>query len=258
MTLSAAQLSIGYRDKKDTFIVSRDISITAQPGDLIGIAGVNGVGKSTLLRTLAGLLPEIAGSVLLDQNDLHRYSRTEMSRLISVVLTDPIATRNMSVAELVALGRQPYTNWMGSLTQADMEHIEQVIQRLDLTPMRNKKCYELSDGQFQRVLIGRALAQDTPIILLDEPTMHLDLFHKVQLLKLLREITRSTKKIVIFSSHELNLAIQLCSKILILGKKEHAFGVPAQLISDNKFQSLFPEGEVEFDPASGSFKIASF
>lgn len=257
MTISAAHIDIGYRDKKSTFVVSRDISFTAQPGDLIGIVGVNGVGKSTLLRTLAGLLPEISGHVLLDQQELHRFSRADMSRLISVVLTDPIATKNMSVGELIALGRQPYTNWMGSLAQADIEQIEQVIQQLDLGPLRNKKCYELSDGQFQRVLIGRALAQDTPVMLLDEPTMHLDLYHKVQLLKLLREITQATNKIVIFSSHELNLVIQLCSKVLILGKKQHAFDTPGQLISENKFQSLFPKGEVLFDPATGSFKIAS-
>ena len=257
MTLSTEHIDIGYRDKKSTFVVSRDINLYAHPGDLIGIVGVNGVGKSTLIRTLGGLLPELSGEVLLDQKALHSYSRAEMSRLISVVLTDPIATRNMSVEELIALGRQPYTNWMGSLTPQDVEHIEQVVQRLDLGNLRNKKCYELSDGQFQRVLIGRALAQDTPVMLLDEPTMHLDLYHKVQLLKLLREITQMTNKIVIFSSHELNLVIQLSSRVLILGEKEHAYDTPAKLISENKFQSLFPEGEVLFDPATGSFKIAS-
>ena len=257
MILSAEQLAIGYRDKKGKTIVGKEIGFRAISGEVIGIIGINGIGKSTLLRTLAGLLPALSGVVRIDDQSISTLAPARLSRLVSVVLTDPIATKNLSVRELITLGRQPYTNWMGTLAAEDLQQIDEVVSRLDLNAMLAKKCYELSDGQFQRVLIGRALAQDTPIMLLDEPTMHLDLFHKVQLLKLLRDIAYSTQKIVVFTSHELNLVIQLCSKILILGEKGHAFGSPKELIEGEQFRFLFPEGEVTFDPASGSFKIDS-
>ena len=257
MTLSAKQLSIGYRDKKGQTTVAREVGFHAKSGEVIGIVGINGIGKSTLMRTLAGLLTPLSGTVCIDEQPIHALSAIRLSRLVSVVLTDPIATKNLSVRELITLGRQPYTNWLGSLAQEDLQQIEKVVSRLDLNPLLHKKCYELSDGQFQRVLIGRALAQDTPIMLLDEPTMHLDLFHKVQLLKLLRDIARNTHKIVVFTSHELNLVIQLCSKILILGEQGHAYGSPQELIEGDQFRSLFPDGEVTFDPSSGSFKIVT-
>ena len=257
ITLIASQLSIGYRDKKGNILVGKDIDFNVQSGEVIGIVGVNGIGKSTLLRTLAGLLPALSGSVRIQDTAVDQIGTNQLSRLISVVLTDPIATKNLSVGELLSLGRQPYTNWLGSLSKEDMDQIEDVVDRLDLADLLSKKCYELSDGQFQRVLIGRALVQDTPIMLLDEPTMHLDLFHKVQLLRLLRDIARTTHKIVVFTSHELNLVIQLCSKILIMGQEGHAFGSPAKLIEDDQFRTLFPDGEVTFDASSGTFKIAS-
>lgn len=257
ISLSAEHLAIGYREKKGHTTVGQGIQFRGASGEVIGIVGVNGIGKSTLLRTLAGLLPTLSGLVRVNGESVDMIPAAKLSRLVSVVLTDPIATKNLSVGELITLGRQPYTNWLGSLSPEDIQQIDEVVHRLNLNDLLHKKCYELSDGQFQRVLIGRALAQDTPIMLLDEPTMHLDLFHKVQLLKLLRDIAKSMNKIVVFTSHELNLVIQLCSKILILGPETHAFGSPKELIESNQFRSLFPDGEVTFDAASGSFKIAS-
>lgn len=257
MTLAAEQLAIGYRNKQVQTPVAKDIDFHARSGEIIGIVGVNGIGKSTLLRTLAGLLPALSGKVKVNGESLDRLGAPQLSKMISVVLTDPIATKNLSVRELITLGRQPYTNWLGTLAKKDLMKIEEVVGRLDLSELLSKKCYELSDGQFQRVLIGRALVQDTSIMLLDEPTMHLDLFHKVQLLQLLRDIAMSTDKMVVFTSHELNLVIQLCSKILILGEAGHAYGSPQELIEGDQFRSLFPDGAVKFDAASGSFKIAS-
>lgn len=257
MKLSATQLAIGYKDKKGHHIVGRDILLDGVSGEVVGIVGVNGIGKSTLLRTLAGLLPALSGTVKVNDESLYDIPASRLSRMISVVLTDPIATRNLSVGELIALGRQPYTNWLGTLSQEDVQQIDAVVARLDLKAILGKKCYELSDGQFQRVMIGRAMTQDTPIMLLDEPTMHLDLYHKVQLLKLLRDIATSMQKLVVFTSHELNLVIQLCSKILILGRDSHAFGTPQELIHSKCFDALFPDGEVRFDKTTGSFTIAS-
>lgn len=257
MKLSTSQLAIGYKDKKGQHVVGQDIKLDGEAGEVIAIVGVNGIGKSTLLRTLAGLLPALSGTVKVNGENLHDIPASRLSRMVSVVLTDPIATKNLSVGELITLGRQPYTNWLGNLSQADVQQIDAVVQRLDLRSILNKKCYELSDGQFQRVMIGRAMTQDTPIMLLDEPTMHLDLYHKVQLLKLLRDIATTMKKLVVFTSHELNLVIQLCSKILIMGPEAHAFGTPLELIQSKRFDALFPDGEVRFDKATGSFMIAS-
>lgn len=257
MKLRASQLNIGYKDKKGQHVVGRDIMLDGEAGEIIGIVGVNGIGKSTLLRTLAGLLPALSGKVRVNEENLSDIPASRLSRMVSVVLTDPIATKNLSVGELITLGRQPYTNWLGSLSQEDLQQIDAVVQQLDLSSILNTKCYELSDGQFQRVLIGRAMTQDTPIMLLDEPTMHLDLYHKVQLLKLLRDIATAMNKLVLFTSHELNLVIQLCSKILIMGPDAHAFGSPQELIRSKRFDALFPDGEVRFDKASGTFTIAS-
>lgn len=155
----------------------------------------------------------------------------------------------------MALGRQPYTNWFGKLAEEDIAIINNSIALLELHPFLNKKCFQLSDGQLQRVLIARALIQDTDIILLDEPTTHLDLYHKVQILKLLKSIAHETNKTILFTSHEIELAIQLCDKMLILDGITNAFDEPCNLIANNNFDSLFPTDTISFDPNTGSFRI---
>ncbi len=183
------------------------------------------------------------------------YTELELASAVSVVLTEPLATKNMTVYELISLGRQPYTNWFGSLSKQDKNKIKEVIDLLDLHNLKTRKCYELSDGQLQRVLIARALAQDTGIILLDEPTTHLDLYHKVQLLKLLRFIAHETEKTIVFTSHEIDMAIQLCDKMLILDGRKNAFDQPCKLIENNAFEELFPSDTVTFDNTTGTFRI---
>ncbi len=217
--------------------------------------GVNGIGKSTLLRTLGLFQEPLSGSLSLKDRPLEDYSVPELSKLISVVLTEPLSTRNMTVWELIALGRQPYTNWIGSLSRDDRKRINEVIQQMDLTMLKNRKCYELSDGQLQKVLIARALAQDTDLLLLDEPTTHLDLYHKVQILKTLQHIAHSSQKMIIFTTHELELAIQLCDRILIIGQENHYYGEPCELIARKNFDTLFPADLIQFDGKSGTFKV---
>jgi len=255
VSLKAEDLSIGYWHGREALFVARQINFALEKGQLTGIVGVNGIGKSTLLRTLAGIQPVLSGNILLDGNSLEALKERERSRAISVVLTDPIPTRNLSVLELISLGRQPYTNWIGRLSREDRLRIGSAMETVGLLPIQYKKCYELSDGQLQKVLIARAIAQDTEIVLLDEPTTHLDLYHKVQILKLLQQIAHEKNKIILFTTHEIDMAIQLCDTMLLLDNRENAFGQPCQLIEAKKFDTLFPEGQIQFDPRSGSFKV---
>ena len=231
------------------------MNFSLQQGELSAIVGVNGIGKSTLLRTLGKVQTKLSGSILLDNKDLKSYSTMELASTVSIVLTESLASKNLTVLELIALGRQPYTNWIGKLSDADKSKIQEAISMVDLDELKNKKCYELSDGQLQRVMIARALAQDTSIILLDEPTSHLDLHHKVQILKLLKYIAHKTKKTILFTSHEIEMAIQLCDKILIMNIESHEFGEPCELIQNQSFERLFPKDTVKFDAKTGSFKI---
>ena len=231
------------------------MNFSLQQGEFSAIIGVNGIGKSTLLRTLGKVQPKLSGTILLGNKDLKSYSTMELASTVSVVLTESLASKNLTVLELIALGRQPYTNWIGKLSDADKSKIQEAISMVDLNELKNKKCYELSDGQLQRVMIARALSQDTSIILLDEPTSHLDLHHKVQILKLLKYIAHKTKKTILFTSHEIEMAIQLCDKILIMNIKSHEFGEPCELIQNQSFERLFPKDTVKFDAKTGSFKI---
>lgn len=253
--LKVEDLSIGYFSKKNTTIIADGINFQLQQGELAAIIGVNGIGKSTLLRTLGNVQTKLSGSIQLDGKGLKSYTPIKLAATISVVLTEPLASKNLTVVELIALGRQPYTNWIGRLSETDKTKIQEAIGMVGLQPLKNKKCYELSDGQLQRVMIARALAQDTSIILLDEPTSHLDLHHKVQILKLLKHIAHKTSKTILVTSHEIEMAIQLCDKILILNKGTHEFGEPYELIQKKSFERLFPSDTVTFDAKTGSFKI---
>ena len=153
------------------------------------------------------------------------------------------------------MGRHPYTNWVGSLTSKDIEIVENAFKLVNISELRNKKCYELSDGQLQKVMIARALAQDTDIIVLDEPTTHLDMYHKAYILKLLQKLTKETGKTILFSSHEIDLAIQLCDTMIVMRKENVVYDQPCNLISQGIFESLFPDDLISFDNTSGSFRV---
>ncbi len=224
-------------------------------GEVAAIVGVNGIGKSTLLRTLGNVQPRLSGSITLNNVPLEQLSVQELALEISVVLTEPIASKNLTVLELISLGRQPYTNWIGTLTEEDKEKISLAVDMLQISELKFKKCYELSDGQLQRVMIARALAQDTQLILLDEPTTHLDLYHKVQILKLLKSIAHKTNKTILFTTHEIEIAIQLCDKMLILESNQSTFGSPCELIQKKSFENLFPLDTITFDSQTGSFRV---
>lgn len=253
--LRAEALSIGYRSGKQLLSVAQDIHFSVCSGEFIGIVGANGSGKSTLLRTLAGLQPALAGYIYLHNRPLREYTALALASAMSLVLTEPVPVKNLTVAEIIALGRQPHTNWIGTLTGEDREEIEKAMETTRITALRHKRCYELSDGQLQKVMIARALAQHTPLILLDEPTTHLDLYYKAYILKLLKELTQTRQKTIIFSAHEINMAIQLCDKLIIMDGNTVYFDTPCNLIEKGRFSRLFPEDFIHFDPNTGSFMV---
>jgi len=253
--LSVKNLAIGYQNKVGSTVVVKTIDFLLNSGELTAIVGINGIGKSTLLRTLGNAQAKLSGSIYINEKPLETYRPLTLASEISMVLTEPIASKNMTALELVSLGRQPYTNWIGTLSNNDKLKIKQALHLLELEDLQHKKCYELSDGQLQRVMIARALAQDTSIMLLDEPTTHLDLYHRVQILKLLKSIAHQTQKTILLTTHEIETAIQICDKMLLLDGKKNPFGQPCELIEKKAFESLFPSDTVSFDALTGSFRI---
>lgn len=255
IALEVSALTIGYRSKMGNRVIAENLCFRLHTGELTAIIGVNGIGKSTLLRTLGKIQEKLAGQLKINGKDLGDYTPKDLAGQISIVLTGPIASGNMKVIELVALGRQPYTNWIGTLTEDDRSKIASAMAMVQIEDLKYRKCHELSDGQLQRVLIARALAQDTPLILLDEPTTHLDVYHKVQLLKLLQAIAHTAHKTVVFTTHEIELAIQLCDTMLLLDGASNPFGSPRSLLEKKVFESIFPNDMVSFDPGTGTFRI---
>lgn len=212
------------------------------------------MGKSTLLKTLSGVLAPLSGKIYISRQDRSSLSSEELAKLISLVLTSQPISKNLSVRELVSLGRQPYTNWAGSLQQQDLAIIDSAIQKIQIEDIQEKKCFELSDGQLQKVMIARALAQDTPIMILDEPTTHLDVYHKAQVMQLLGTLSAESSKAVLFATHEIDLAIQLCDQIIVMQDNFVLQGTPEALIQEKVFDRLFPGDGVQFDSHTRGFR----
>jgi iron complex transport system ATP-binding protein len=255
IVLKTEQLSIGYATKKAKTIVADHINIELNKGKLIGLVGANGIGKSTLLRTLTNVQNPLDGLVFINSKNISDFQPEDLAKALSLVLTEQIASKNLSVFELVALGRQPYTNWVGNLSEEDISIINKALQQTTIEDLKHKKCFELSDGQLQKVMIARALAQDTDLIILDEPTTHLDMYHKAYILKLLQKLVKETNKTILFSSHEIDLAIQLCDKMIVMTQDNVVSDSPCNLISEGVFKTLFPKDLIDFDENSGSFRV---
>lgn len=253
--LQTKNLSIGYSSKKGDTVVASPIDIQLQKGEFIGLVGANGIGKSTLLRTLTNVQKPLGGEVLIHSKSILDYQPLELAKQMSLVLTEQIASKNLSVFELVALGRQPYTNWVGNLSKDDIAIVSKAIEQTNIGDLKHKKCFELSDGQLQKVMIARALAQETDLIILDEPTTHLDMYHKAYILKLLQRLAKETNKTILFSSHEIDLAIQLCDTMIVMTKDKVVSDEPCNLITKGTFNSLFPKDLIEFDAMTGTFRV---
>ncbi|HQE34122.1 MAG TPA: ABC transporter ATP-binding protein [Flavobacterium alvei] len=254
--LQTSNLSIGYTSKKEKNSIASNINLSLEKGKLIALIGANGIGKSTLLRTITGIQKPLSGTVFLNKKNIHELDSLTLAQNLSVVLTEKLPPSNLTVWELVALGRQPYTNWIGTLTENDITKINEAIALTQIEHLASKKHYEISDGQLQIVLISRALAQDTPLIILDEPTTHLDLLHKVALLKLLKKLTQETEKCILFSTHDIDMAIQLSDEMIIMTPETTLQDEPCNLILKGSFNTLFKDEHIVFDSEKGKFVIS--
>jgi iron complex transport system ATP-binding protein len=255
--LSTLNLSIGYQSKKGANIISENLCLTFKEGKLISLVGANGIGKSTLLRTLTGIQKPLAGKVLLNDKNISSYHSIDLAQNLSLVLTEKLPPSNLTVFELIALGRQPYTNWLGKLSEVDLEKIKEAIVLTHTEHLINKKIHEISDGQLQIVLIARALAQDTALIILDEPTTHLDLHHKVSVFKLLKKLSKDTNKCILFSTHDIDLAIQLADEMIVMTEGFVTQDQPCNLITKGVFSTLFNDTSITFDAEKGKFVISN-
>ncbi len=253
--LQIENLSIGYKESGKETVISKGINVDFEKGKLIAIVGANGVGKSTLLRTLSNLQPSLSGSIKINNILLDSFQPIELASKLSLVLTEQIASKNLTVSEIVGLGRQPYTNWLGKLSSKDKTLIEQSLAATHILELADRKCHQLSDGQFQKVMIARALAQETSLIILDEPTTHLDMYHKAYILNLLKNLCSEFNKTIIFSTHEIELALQLSDNLLVMKSDTVEFGTPNELIEMGVFESLFPNDLIVFDKNTASFKV---
>jgi iron complex transport system ATP-binding protein len=253
--LETQNLSIGYRDKKNVYEIQKEINLQIQKGELVAVLGRNGIGKSTLLRTLIKVQNPLQGSIIIDQKEIQEYAFNELATKISVVLTERLPESQLTVFELVALGRQPYTNWVGKLSEDDLEKVYSSLDQTETREFANKHFYELSDGQLQRVMIARALAQDTEIIILDEPTAHLDMHHTIKIFQLLEKLVKETQKTIILSSHQVNMAIQSADQLILLSDKKVTCGTREDLVQQKAFDPLFPSEILNFDTTLEQFVI---
>ena len=254
--LDIQKLDIGYSGKgKSSISVAQNLSHQFTSGELLALVGVNGIGKSTLIKTLAGLTPALEGKILLQGQEVERYSHLQRARLLSLVLTRKNAAPNLLVKEVLALGRQPYLNWWGQLQDEDHRIIEEVNKLLSLHSLLEKNCTELSDGQLQKVLLGRAIVQDTPLILLDEPTTHLDLEHKAELLHLLKKLCREKGKTILYSTHDIEWALEISDRIWFMDGKDNPVFTPEEGIASGLFDRLFSPEFLQFDRQNRRFKL---
>lgn len=248
--LSIDSLKIGYSSGKRSGILLPPLTATACKGDLIAVIGRNGVGKSTLLRTIIGLQPSFGGKVVIKGNDIKLIPRPELAQIIGYISTEIIRVSNMSVYDLVALGRFPHTNWIGKIDKSGHLAIVDALNKTGLTDFGDKYITELSDGERQRAMIARLLAQDTEIMIMDEPTAFLDIAGKYDIVNLLKKLTGEGKTII-FSTHDLNIALNMADKIWLILKDEMLEGSPDDLVRDNSFEHLFESSEIKFDPSTG-------
>lgn len=229
-SITTNNLTIGY----ENHVVQRDVSFSLFAGEMVCMLGPNGCGKSTLLRTLAGLQPALNGSFKVVE-----FQRFNVQSAIAIVLTERLSLDNTTVHDVVAMGRYPYTSFLGGLSAKDEQVIAQSLSAVGLEGTEHTYFNAHSDGEKQRALIAKAIAQETPIILLDEPTAHLDLPNRIRILQLLRRLAHEQGKTILISTHELDLAIQLSDRILLLSENGVQLDTAAQLRQTKAFTQAF-------------------
>ena len=256
MTIQIRQLSIGYPSRRGVRMVAEGISGAIRSGELTCLLGANGVGKSTLLRTLSAFQPKIGGEVIIQGRDLSGYTDKELSRLIGVVLTEKPDIRNMTVRELVSLGRSPYTDFWGNYSKDDLQIVDESIRQVGIVNLSRRPIQTLSDGERQKVMIAKALAQQTPVIYLDEPTAFLDYPSKVEVLQLLRRICSEAGKTVFLSTHDVELALQLADTVWLMTREQGVtIGSPQQLAREGALARFIEREGITFNPETLAISV---
>lgn len=255
--LKTSHLTIGYKtSRRNTRVVASDICVSLTTGELVCLLGANGAGKSTLLRTLAGMQPPISGKVQLLGDDVYLLAPQELAKRLSLVLTEKVDVGMLSAYSLVTMGRYPYTDWWGKLTKQDEAIVNWAIEAVGSVDLAVRNVGELSDGERQKIMIARALAQEPILMLLDEPTAFLDLPRRVEIMQLLRRLARETNQAILLSTHDLDLALRLADKIWLLSANGSLhIGAPEDLVLSGAFADTFRSEGVEFDVLSGEFHL---
>jgi len=272
--LQARNLKVGYgAGSKNPSCISGPLELEIHAGQVICLLGPNGSGKSTLLRTLSGLQPALAGQIEIGDNEWtrrdpsnihdiqpekrpHRMHPARLAKMISLVLTDPVRSNNLTAHSLVSLGRYPHSGWLGILNDDDKAIVKNALDATGTAAYADRKMHTLSDGESQKVMLARALAQDTPLMMLDEPTAHLDLPSRIQLMQMLHRLARTTRKGILVSTHELDLALQVADQVWLLqagGRFDK--GVPEDLVLNGIFEAAFDKEGIHFDKSTGSYHI---
>ena len=246
-----SDLAVGYRRR----VVLGGLNLSAAGCELVALIGRNGLGKSTLLRTIARLQPAISGEVFIAEKPLGQYARGELASTLSFVSTEPVGVSHLTVRQLVSFGRFPHTNWIGKLTEDDVALVEEALQLVGIASLGDKNLHEISDGERQRAMIARTLAQDTGLILLDEPTAFLDMPNRYEVVHLLHRLTRTKQKTILFSTHDLNIAMHQADKLWLMADGELHEGAPEDLILNQQFARLFEGTKLHFDDNKGDFNI---
>ena len=244
-------LSLGYGSR----ILIDSLSATVKRGELTALVGRNGTGKSTLLRAITGLGERIGGDILLGDKSIDSLSNAELATMVAFVTTDKVRIANLRCRDVVALGRAPYTNWIGRMQEQDEEIVMRSMQLVGMSDYADKTMDRMSDGECQRIMIARALAQQTPIILLDEPTAFLDMPNRYELCTLLQRLAHEEQKCILFSTHELDIALALCDSIALISPPQLHLLPTEEMVKSGYIEKLFTSGIVNFDPTTRSVSI---
>ena len=249
------ELTIGYTFRRRCVTIMEDLSVSAGSGELVALIGRNGAGKSTLLRTIVSLQHPIGGSIRLHGRELNTIGSTMLPRIVSFTSTEPVAERNITVREAVSLGRFPYTNWIGSMTTADRKAIDLALEDTGMLALAGRRLDNISDGERQRTLIARSLAQDTDLLVMDEPTAFLDLPSRYSIVSLLRKLTREKGKCVIYSTHDLDTAINEADRIWLMHGDGITEGAPEDLLLSGTIAHAFESPQLSFSSSDGTFSF---
>ena len=249
--LSTNKLSVGYANLE----LVKGININVSSGKLISILGKNGSGKSTLLRTLTQLQNPLKGSISFFGKEINEYKTNELAPIFSLVLTEKIPENLLTVYEIISMGRHSYTNWLHQLSKKDQKIIDFAIEKTHINELLKKKLMLLSDGQRQRVLLAKAIAQDTPLLFLDEPTAHLDIHHRMETFLLLKKLAHSFDKTIIMATHEVGLSTQLADEMWLLNNQLLEIGSPKELITNKKIAKVFDSDLIRFNSKTSTFEF---